>query len=421
LGVESPEPQVEGAMTDTVTDLADPIMFADPFPRYAELRRRGAVSPAYSKQLMGGSGFMLTRHEHVLLLHNDVRFSSDPTSGGSSLMMRHLPKMFRLLTNSMVYKDDPDHARLRRLVNKAFTPRMVQQMTGDIERIVDGLLDGLEARPAGEAVDLVAEFATPLPLSVISSMLGVGDEDRDEFHVLMERFVARLGSGSGVDALRTIPTAKKLYAVLERLAAARRAVPDDGLISGLLAANEDGDSLTDDEVIAMIFLLMLAGHDTTANLIGSSAVALMEHPDEAARWRSDPSLAGSAVEELLRFTTPVPCGTARTLLDPVTIDGTTMPAGSKVMGMIISANRDEAVFERPDSLDLGRDPNKHLTFAFGKHFCLGNQLARQEGQIAIGALVRRFPSMRLAVGRDSLQYKPVQALRGFRALPVTLR
>jgi cytochrome P450 len=414
---------VERPVTDTVTDLADPVMFADPFPRYAELRRRGAVSPAYSKQLMGGAGFMLTRHEDVLLLHNDVRFSSDPTTGGSGFMMRHLPRMFRLLTNSMVYKDDPDHARLRRLVNKAFTPRMVQQMTGDIERIVDGLLDELEGRSAagGATVDLVAEFATPLPLSVISTMLGVGDDDRDEFHVLMERFVARLGSGSGVDALRTIPTAKKLYAVLERLAAARRAVPDDGLISGLLAANEDGDSLSDDEVIAMIFLLMLAGHDTTANLIGSSAVALMEHPDEAERWRSDPSLAVPAVEELLRFTTPVPCGTARTLLDPVTIDGTTMPAGSKVMGMIISANRDEAVFERPDSLDLGRDPNRHLTFAFGKHFCLGNQLARQEGQIAIGALVRRFPSMRLAVDRDQLQYKPVQALRGFRALPVTLR
>jgi cytochrome P450 PksS len=412
---------VERPVTDTVTDLADPVMFADPFPRYAELRRCGAVSPAYSKQLMGGAGFMLTRHEDVLLLHNDVRFSSDPTTGGSGFMMRHLPRMFRLLTNSMVYKDDPDHARLRRLVNKAFTPRMVQLMTGEIERIVDGLIDELAGRPAGTTVDLVADFATPLPLSVISNMLGVGDDDRDEFHVLMERFVMRLGSGSGLDALRTIPTARRLYAVLERLATARRAVPDDGLISGLLAANEDGDSLNDDEVIAMIFLLMLAGHDTTANLIGSSAVALMEHPDEAERWRSDPSLGVAAVEELLRFTTPVPCGTARTLLDPVNIDGTTMPKGSKVMGMIISANRDEAVFERPDALDLGRDPNRHLTFAFGKHFCLGNQLARQEGQIAIGALVRRFPGMRLAVSRDRLQYKPVQALRGFRTLPVTLR
>ena len=406
-------------MSDTVTDLADPVMFADPFPRYAELRRRGAVSPAFSKQLMGGAGYMLTRHEHVLLLHNDVRFSSDPTSGGSSFLLRHLPKMFRLLTSSMVYKDDPDHARLRRLVNKAFTPRMVQQMTGEIERIVDGLLDDLERR-GSSTVDLVADFATPLPLSVISTMLGVGDEDRDEFHVLMERFVVRLGSGSGADAVRAIPTARRLYSVLERLAAQRRAAPDDGLISGLLAANEDGDSLNDDEVIAMIFLLMLAGHDTTANLIGSSAVALIAHPDQAERWRADPSLTTSAVEELLRFTTPVPCGTARTLLDEVSIEGTTMPKGSKVMGMIISANRDEAVFERPDDLDLGRDPNRHLTFAFGKHFCLGNQLARLEGQIAIGGLVRRFPSMRLAVPPDQLQYKPVQALRGFRALPVTL-
>src|ERR1700722_9756033 len=169
LSVTNLEPQVEGVMSHSVTDLADPIMFADPFPRYAELRRRGAVSPAYSKQLMGGAGFMLTRHEDVLMLHNDVRFSSDPTSGGSGFMMRHLPRMFRLLTNSMVYKDDPDHARLRRLVNKAFTPRMVQQMTGEIERIVDGLIDELDGRPAGTTVDLVAEFATPLPLSVIST------------------------------------------------------------------------------------------------------------------------------------------------------------------------------------------------------------------------------------------------------------
>src|SRR6201992_1694304 len=174
-------------------------------------------------------------------------------------------------------------------------------MTGDVELLVSGLLDDLEDR-CSSTVYLVAVYATSLRLSMISTMLGVGDEDRDEFHVLMERFVVRLGSGSGVDALRTIPTARRLYAVLERLGAERRAVPDGGLISGLLAANEDGDSLSDDEVIAMIFLLMLAGHDTTANLIGSSAGALMGHPDQAGRWRSDTGLTASAVEELLRFT-----------------------------------------------------------------------------------------------------------------------
>ncbi|MGD0749598.1 MAG: cytochrome P450, partial [Acidimicrobiales bacterium] len=411
-------------MTDTAaagqletTDLADPVMFSNPYPRFAELRRKAPVSRAFSKQLLGGTGYMLTRHEHVLLLHNDVRFSSDPTSQGSSFLMRHLPRMFRLLTSSMVYKDDPDHARLRRLVNKAFTPRMVQQMTGEIERIVAELLDKVDAR-GSETVDLVAEVAVPLPLSVISTMLGVGDQDRNEFHVLMERFVVRLGSGSAADAMRAVPTARKLYAVLERLAEQRRAQPDDGLISALLAASEDGDSLSPDEVMAMIFLLMLAGHDTTANLIGSSALALIEHPEQAERLRADPALTPRAVEELLRFTTPVPCGASRTLLDDVEVDGTTMPKGSKVLGMINSANRDETVFERPDELNLGRDPNRHLTFAFGKHFCLGNQLARLEGQTAIGELVRRFPAMRLAVPREDLRYKPVQALRGFRSLPL---
>jgi len=404
------------------TDLADPVMFSDPYPRYEVLRRSAPVSRAFSKQLLGGTGYMLTRHEHVLLLHSDVRFSSDPTSTsqGSSFLMRHLPRMFRLLMSSMVYKDDPDHARLRRLVNKAFTPRMVQQMTGEIERIVTELFDKVEQR-GGETIDLVGDVAVPLPLSVISTMLGVGNEDRNEFHVLMERFVVRLGSGSAADAMRAVPTARKLYAVLERLAEQRRAQPDDGLISALLAASEDGDSLSPDEVMAMIFLLMLAGHDTTANLIGSSAVALIEHPEQAERLRAEPALIPTAVEELLRFTTPVPCGAARTLLDDVEVDGTTMAKGSKVLGMIISANRDESVFERPDDLDLGREPNRHLTFAFGKHFCLGNQLARLEGQIAIGELVRRFPAMRLAVPRDDLRYKPVQALRGFRSLPLQLR
>jgi len=403
-----------------MTDLADPVMFSDPYPRYAELRSMAPVSSAFSKQLLGGTGYMLTRHEHVLLLHNDVRFSSDPTSQGSSFLIRHLPRMFRLLMSSMVYRDDPDHARLRRLVNKAFTPRRVQQMTGEIERIVAELLDQAEQRGT-ETIDLVNDVAVPLPLSVISRMLGVDDEDRDQFHVLVERFVIRLGSGSAADAMRAVPTARKLYAVLERLADQRRAEPDDGLISALLEASEDGDSLSSDEVIAMIFLLMLAGHDTTANLIGSSAVALIEHPEQADRLRAEPALMPTAVEELLRYTTPVPCGAARTLLEDVEVEGTTMPKGSKVLGMIISANRDELVFDRPDDLDLGREPNRHLTFAFGKHFCLGNQLARLEGQIAIGELVRRFPGMHLAVPRKDLRYKPVQSLRGFRSLPLRLR
>ena len=192
-------------------------MFTDPTPRYSELRRATPLSRAYSKQMLGGAGYLFTRHEHVLLLHNDVRFSSDPTSQGSTFLMRHLPSMFRLLTSCMVYKDDPDHARLRRLVNKAFTPATVQQMTGEIERIVADLLDNVEQREERDRRPR-SEVAVPLPLTVISTMFGVGDAERDQFHVLMERFVVRLGSGSAADAMRAIPTARKLYAVLERLA-----------------------------------------------------------------------------------------------------------------------------------------------------------------------------------------------------------
>ena len=402
---------------DTVTDLADEVMFTNPFPRYARLRDSAPVARARSKQLLGAEGYMLTRYDGVMLLHSDVRFSSDTMGQNDSWLLRHLPRMFRLLADSMVYKDDPDHARLRRLVNKAFTPRMVQEMSQDIEQIVDELLGGLSGR---DTVDLVADFAIPLPLSVISRMLGVSASDRDQFHTLTARFVAGVGGGSASAFIRTIPAARKLLAMIERMADERRQVPDQGMISGLVAASDDGDKLSPDEVAAMIFLLMLAGHDTTSNLIGSATLALLEHPEQAARMREDPSITASAVEELLRFTTPVPCGAARITLEDVEVERTTIPKGSKVLGMIISANRDERIFDRPDELDLGRDPNRHLTFAFGKHFCLGNQLARMEGQIAMRSLMQRFPNMRLAVSRESLRYKPIQSLRGLQSLPVHL-
>jgi cytochrome P450 len=401
-----------------VTDLSEEVMFSDPFPRYAELRRTAPVSQVRSKQLVRSGGYMLTRYDDVMLLHGDPRFSSDTMSQNDSWLMRHLPRTFRLLADSMVYKDDPDHARLRRLVNKAFTPRMVQQMADGIEHIVDELLAGLDH---GGVVDLVADFAVPLPLAVISNMLGVTEADREEFHELMSRFVAGVGGGNAAAFVRTVPTARKLLRMIERMAEERRATPDDGMITALITASEDDDKLSKDEIDAMIFLLMLAGHDTTANLIGSAALALMEHPDQADRLRQDPDLTPSAVEELLRFTTPVPCGAVRVTLDEVEVSGTTIPKGSSVLGMIISANRDEAVFDHPDVLDLGRTPNRHITFAFGKHFCLGNQLARMEGQIAIRALVRRFPNMALAVPRDRLRYKPIQSLRGLKSLPLRLQ
>jgi len=218
-----------------------------------------------------------------------------------------------------------------------------------------------------------------------------------------------------------IPAGRRLVRMFDRMAEERRADPDDGLISALVGVTEGDDALSPDEIVAMIFLLLLAGHDTTSNLIGSSVVALLDNPAQLERLRGEPDLAESAVEELLRFTTPVPAGVARTLVDDIELAGVLLPKGSTVLGMIISANRDEEVFDDPDTLDLGRRPNRHITFAFGSHYCLGNQLARLEGRMALQALTTRFDHIELAVPRDQLPWKRTQSLRGLRSLPVRLR
>jgi cytochrome P450 len=401
---------------DVITDLADPIMFTDPFPRYAELRRDAPVSKVRS-QFTRSYGYMATRYEDVMQVHTDARLSSDVMQHGKAGMMKYAPRMFRLLTDSMVFKDDPDHKRLRGLVNKAFTPKRVQVMSEDIERIVARLVEDVAERGT---VDLVEELAIPLPLKVISDMMRVGAADREQFHTWTKEFTEGTASSTPIGMLKAMPTARRMMKMFDRLAAERRVVPDDGLITALVCAQEGDDRLDDNEVVAMIFLLLLAGHDTTANLIGSSILTLMEHPEQMARLRGDPSLIDSAVEELLRFTTPVPCGAARIALEDLEIGGTAVPKGANVLGMIISANRDEDVFERPEELDLGREPNRHITFAFGAHYCLGNQLARIEGRLAIQALVERFPNMRLAVPKAQLEYKPTQSLRGLRQLPLVL-
>ncbi len=404
-----------------VTDLSQPIMFSDPFPRYAELRRLAPVSTVKHRETRLLTSYMLTRHADVMTLHTDPRFSSNAIehSRFGSTVNRFMPRMFRLLTDSMVFKDDPEHKRLRGLVNKAFTPKRVQQMSDDIQATVDRLVDDIAAK-GGEA-DLVADLAVPLPLAVIASMLGVAEADRDEFKDSLEQFSGSTSGGSLIEVLRMLPTGRRMVQMFDRMAEERRLEPDDRLISALVSVTEGNDALSGDEIVAMIFLLLLAGHDTTSNLIGSSVVALLDHPDQLARLREDPTVGERAVEELLRFTTPVPCGVTRTLVDDIEISGTTIPKGSSVLGMIISANRDEEVFDEPDTLDLGRQPNKHITFAFGSHYCLGSQLARIEGRMALQALVQRFEHIELAVPRDQLEWKPTQSLRGLRSLPVRLR
>lgn len=405
------------ARRPAVIDLGEHRMMADPFDVYTRLRADEPLARGRAKRLLTGTGFMVTRYSDVMMIHTDKRFSSDAIKNGprAARLVRFAPRVFRLLTDTMVFKDDPDHLRLRSLVNKAFTPRMVARMEADVTSVVQARLDDM-AR-AG-VVDLVESLAVPLPLSVISEMLGVRPADRDEFHHMLMRFVD--ASASPLQMVRELPTGNRMVKLFERMADAQRRQPDGRLLSALIEANQDGDRLSDVEIVSMIFLLLLAGHDTTANLLGSGVLALIDHPDQLARLRENPELMDTAVEELLRYTSPVTNGAPRIALEDMEIHGQVVPKGSQVLGMIISANRDGSVFPEPDRLDVGRTPNRHLAFAFGSHYCLGNQLARLESRIALRALLERFDRIELAVPRDQLRYKPTPSLRGLQSLPLRL-
>lgn len=405
-------------MTDAkraFTNLGDPAMCADPYARYAHLRRSCPVSRVKAPLLLRGTGYMVTRYDDVLAFYGDPRFSSDFARYGVGRRFLPLaPPSIRVLVDSMVMKDDPEHHRLRSLVHKAFNARRVAALSEDVIRIARGLIDQLAA--AGE-IDVVSDYAVQLPMAVVAIMLGVDDDDRDKFHELCLQLTQAIAAGPR-QLFRTVRATQRLSQLFEHLVRQRRREPDDGLISGLVRANHDGAELSDREVLAMIFLLLLAGHDTTTNLIGSSVLALLDEPEQLARLRADPSLIDTGIDELLRFTSPVPCGAPRTAVEDVEIAGTRIPKGSQVLGMLISANRDETRFENPDVLDLSRKPNKHLAFAAGPHHCLGHQLARLEGRIALTELLERFENLEITAPRSELRFKRLVALRGLTSLPM---
>ena len=317
----------------------------------------------------------------------------------------------------MVSRDDPQHRRLRNLVHQAFTPRRVERLAGDIQRIVDELLDDLAPRPQ---IDLIAKYALPLPLTVISDMLGVPKDDRHNFHRWSAQFL-EVGAGDPTVFVRQIPNAFRMTHFFQRLIALRRTSPENDLITALIEVEDEGDRLTQDELISMIFLLLLAGHETTVNLIGTGILALLQQPAQFQRLRNHPDLIDTAVEELLRYGNPVEHGSMRHALEDVELGGHRIPKGSTVILLLSSANRDEQIFQQPDDLDISRSPNRHLSFGFGIHYCLGAPLARLEGQIAIRALIERFPSLQLAVPPDHLVWRNTMAVRGLRTLPIRLR
>jgi cytochrome P450 PksS len=395
-------------------NLASPAFKANPYPFYARLR---AQAPVYRVTLPDGqTTWLVTRYDDVVAVLKDERFAKDRANALTAEQLARQPWMpgfAKPLTRNMLDLDEPHHARLRGLVSKAFTPRLVEQMRGRVQALTDRLLDRVQGRGR---FDLIREFALPLPATVIAEMLGVPAADRHKFRRWTNALLAAGASRWGI--VLAIPPLWQFLRYARQLIQARRAQPRDDLVSALTRAKEAGDQLSTDELLAMIILLLVAGHETTVNLIGNGTLALLQHPDQMARLRDAPSLLRPAVEELLRFASPVETATERFAREEVTIAGVTIPRGEMVGAVIASANRDERQFADPDRLDITREPNRHLSFGLGAHFCLGAALARLEGQIAIGTLLRRAPGLRLAVEPGALRWRPGLVLRGLKALPV---
>jgi len=403
-----------------VWDPYDPAWVEDPYAVYAELRRS---NPVHRNAL----GFwVFTRHADCLAILRDRRSSSDGRNVDATtfrevravdLPLQQGPEAMLAEMAPFLFRDPPDHTRLRGLVQKAFTPRVVEGLRPRLEEICDGLLDSAFDR--GE-IDLVADYAYPLPVQIIVEMLGVPAEDHEQFRV-WSHALAR-----GLDPDFLLPpeaVQQRLGAILSfvqyfaSLIEDRRQKPGDDLLSRLIQAEEQGDMLTQGELLSTCILLLVAGHETTVNLISGGALALLERPDQLTLVRDDPAVIRSGVEEMLRYVCPVQL-TGRVALEEMEVGGVTIAAGEFSMLLVASANRDPEAFDDPDAFDVTRTDNNHLGFGFGIHHCLGAPLARLEAQIALPALLRR--ARRLERTNDELSYKENIVLRGLESLPVRL-
>jgi cytochrome P450 PksS len=398
-------------------DVTDARFKADPFPFYARLRAEAPVFPVTIRLRGNQRAWLVTRYDDVIsVLKDDRRFVKDRRNAMTPEQLKRaprLPRMFASLERGLLSLDGADHNRLRALVHKAFTPRMVEQMRDQTQAVAEAALD--RAERTGR-MELISEFALPVPLTIIGRMLGVPEHDHAKFSRWTRAFVS---IGASSNPIFGIPSILRFMGYLRRLIKTRRTQPKDDLISALVKAQERDDQLTDDEALAMIFLLLSAGHETTVNLIGSGMLALLQHPDQLARLREEPALITSAVEELARFVVPAETATERYAREDVTIAGTTIPKGALVLAVIASANRDPQHFDNPDALNIARENNKHLSFGQGVHYCLGAPLSRLEAQIAIGALIKRAPALRLNAAPDQLRWRGGLIVRGLEALPVS--
>lgn len=388
----------------------------NPYPVFAAARERG---PVHRVTLADGhEAWLVVSFEEAKALLNDSRMSKDMHAALASdgdVVAEGLPGPD--LARHMLVVDPPDHTRLRRLVSAAFSVRRVEQMRPEVQSVVDGLLDAVaDAGPDAE-VDLVSSFAFPLPFAVICELLGVAEQDRESLGSSLGTLLAPAPTDR--DYARAEAASNRVVAMLGALIDQKRRNPADDLVSALIAARDGESRLDERELRSTIFQLIVAGHDTTATLIGNSVVALCRNPEQLATLKADPTMIPAAIEELLRYDAPVPHSTFRYTTEPIDVGGTTIPAGAQVIISLGAANRDETHFVDADRLIIDRD-ERHLSFGHGVHFCLGAPLARLEGQIALESLLHRFPDLRLAVAGDQLRWGHGDGLvlRGLTALPV---
>lgn len=398
--------------TGRLIDITSASLKADPFPFYAQLRKTEPVSRARVGRM---EGYLLTRYDDVLSALKDPRLVKNirKVEGAEQLSRRPwIPEFLRAMETNMLDQDDPNHARLRGLVHRVFTPARIERLRERIVLIANNLLDAVQA---SGRMELIKDFALPLPLTVIGELLGVSAADGVRFKRLSQNIFL---PPTTLNMLRMIPSLWALIRFLKKLLAERRSRPQDDLLSALTQTEEAGDRLSEDEQVAMVLLLLIAGHETTVNLITSGTLALLQHPAQLAALRERPDGIKAAVEELLRFTSPVETATERYAAEDLVLHGTRIKRGEMVIAVLASANRDESQFARPDELDLAREPNRHLAFGHGIHFCLGAPLARMEGQIAINLLLKRLPELRLAVPAQELRWRATPVVRGLEALPL---
>jgi cytochrome P450 len=402
-------------MIDHVAQVLAPIggpeFQVNPYPIYAHLRLVGPVHRDEVARMCH-----VVNYSEVQCLLRDSRLAAARTSLFlSEEQRRDFGALARILPDMMVFADPPRHTRLRGLVIKAFTPRVVEGLRARVQAIVDDRIS--RATQAG-TLDVIADLAIPLPTMIIAELLGVPETDRDSLKVWSDDVAAFIGGPvdhNGV--IRADRAIRELSVYFGQAVTRWRREPGDNLISRVIVAEEQGDTLTADELLATCVILLVGGHETTTNLIGNGLLALLRHPDQMQRLRNDPALIGQAVEELLRYDSPAQM-TTRLATDDLALGGAEIGKGELIKLWIGAANRDPERFSQPDCLDLGRAENRHLSIGYGAHFYVGASLARLEGQVALATLIARFPNLTLT--GEPLEYHGTQVFRALKRLPVTL-